>query len=157
MSDRRRGGDLWQRSCNSNPWCWMWFSLLLLRPHQSFFMVHCCLMKGHWVCLLDWNCIKERERRKESVPVCHWSENSSMAAWFEQMKGLILFDNIQQWVMTPKPPTPSHAFAQFHSQLFPEAWPYLLYSLCYSLCYTLPFLPLLYALQPAAYCLCAPR
>lgn len=35
------------------------------------------------VCLLDWNCIKEKERRKENEPGCHWSENCSMAAWLE--------------------------------------------------------------------------
>jgi len=48
------------------------------------------------VCLLDWNCIKERERRKANEPGCHWSENCSVAAWLEQMKGLISFDNEQQ-------------------------------------------------------------
>lgn len=48
------------------------------------------------VCLLDWNCIKEKERRKENEPGCHWSENCSMAAWLERMKGLISFDNTQQ-------------------------------------------------------------
>lgn len=57
---------------------------------------------------------KKRERRKENEPGCHWSENCSAAAWLEQMKGLISFDNTQQWVMTPKPPTPLHTFTLFH-------------------------------------------
>lgn len=60
------GVSLWKRSCDSNPWCWMWFSLPLLRPHQSFFMVHCCLMKGHgeFVCWTGTASKKEREERR---------------------------------------------------------------------------------------------
>lgn len=98
---------------DSDPRCW-----LLCRPHQSIF--YGTLLpdeRTRWVCLLDWNCIKEIARRKANEPGCHWSENCSVAAWLEQMKGLISFDNTQQWVMTPKP-TPSRAFTWFRLQLF---------------------------------------
>lgn len=83
-----------------------------------------------WVCLLDWNCIKEKARRKESGPGCRWSENCSMAAWHEQMKGLISFDNTQQWVMTPKPPTPSCVFffCCFTCNFFSPPWSMALFA-----------------------------
>ena len=70
------------------------------------------------VCLLDWNCIKGKGRRKENEPGCHWSESCSVAAWLERMKGLISFDNTQQWVMAPQPPAPSRSFVLFHSSTF---------------------------------------
>lgn len=68
----------------SDPRCWMCSDRLLCRPRSVIF--HGMLLPDErtWrVCLLDWNCIKENERRKENEPGCHWSENCSMAAWLE--------------------------------------------------------------------------
>lgn len=149
------GFDLWQRS-RGRRWPAMLNGLQPAAVQAALVIFYGTLQpdeRTRRVCLPDWNCIKEKERRKENEPGCHWSENCSMAAWLEQMKGLISFDNTQQWVMTPKLPSPSEPSRCFTRDFLLEAWPYLLDSLCY----TLPCLHPLYAQQPAACRLCAPR
>lgn len=142
----------------SDPRCWMCSDRLLCRPRQSFFMVCCCLMKGRggFVCWTGTASKKTREERRTSRAVT----GVRTAPWLlglKRMKGLISFDNTQQWVMTAKPPTPSRASVLFHFStfffFFPEAWPYLPCRLCY----TLPCLLPLCAPQPAACRLCVPR
>lgn len=152
---RLAGFDLWQGSCVR-----LWpRTLNVLQPavvQAAPVIFYGTLLpdeRTRGVCFPDWNCIKEKVRRKENEPGCHWSENCSMAAWPKLMKGLISFDNTQQWAMTPTPPTPPCVCALFHLQLFSLKHGLI----CSTASATLLCLPPLYAQQPAANRLCVPR
>lgn len=70
--------------------------------------------RTRWVCLLDWNCIKERGKKgKRAQLSLKWELFRGCLAWTDERVNLI-WQHTQQWVMTlknPLPPVPSYSFS----------------------------------------------
>lgn len=66
----------------------LWLRLLLWRPHRSFFMVHCCLMKGHGEFVLH-----QREKKGDSDRLSlKWEFLFDSLAWTDERVNLIWLD-----------------------------------------------------------------